>query len=398
MAPTTRPHREVDYSYVPPTYQKASKVEKPKPKKKATKATTTPTTKTTTKSTKSAPPSTKATTKSSTKSTRKPKSTPKKPASPEPVPHTPPKNPQATLTSLPAELRIHIYSHLLSNSLIHVHHHKDEDDDNVPSRFTWTACRGTNPRSDLLCANPKWSGFSKEANRCTVKKKKPQDPTGFAALMNTCKGFRHELNHYMLRNVTVSVMVKDVIDFINHLEAKAPSQIKEITRLTLCGPHAHLSYRLEKVRDSFPNLKAVAFQGQVPHAFHDYIFPNEPPLKWLEGWWHFEEFTKIPRHIDVAIEAMSWNEECSNSHGWIGYPRYSWGRKLTVFEILRPGKEGEVEKGSGWGREDRQVVERTLFEGPATPDGQHIISNGPRAAWKSWWRGYDIEQQLRSWV
>jgi hypothetical protein len=67
-----------------------------------------------------------------------------------------PHNPEASLSALPAELRLQIYSYLCDDTLIHVHRHKKGSPEGT-DRFTWTPCRSPNTVFPVLCANPKVS-------------------------------------------------------------------------------------------------------------------------------------------------------------------------------------------------------------------------------------------------
>jgi hypothetical protein len=70
-------------------------------------------------------------------------------------------NPQATLSGLPPELRLEIYTHLCTSTLVHVNHHHPPA--NRTSKFTWTPCLLPHPPSPLLCATP-------NSRACALKK------------------------------------------------------------------------------------------------------------------------------------------------------------------------------------------------------------------------------------
>jgi hypothetical protein len=175
-----------------------------------------------------------------------------------------PSNTQATLSGLPAELRLQIYSYLCDSTIIHVHNHTD----NVGgSRFTWTPCRSPSSASPLLCANPKWSGMCDEEDRCTYKIYSPPEPVGFWALAASNKLIRNEAQEFFLRKTVVSIHPQDLRSWLDHLAGKDARRLDSLRRVTLAGPNSYRHFsnaELQLLRDRLPNLEALGFQFQDP--------------------------------------------------------------------------------------------------------------------------------------
>ncbi|CAO2653990.1 Nn.00g107230.m01.CDS01 [Neocucurbitaria sp. VM-36] len=290
----------------------------------------------------------------------------------------PPSNPQATLTGLPAELRLQIYSFLCDSTLIHVHQHNSTETPSKP-RFTWTPCRSPHPFSPLLCANPKWSGMCPESSRCTYKIHAPPDPIGFWALAASNKWIRNEAQEFFLSKTVVSIHPQNLSAWLDYLAEVAPGQIESLRRVTLAGPNLpqFLSFATMRVlRDRVPNLEGVGIQCQDSSwAFLRSWGVSAPQIR-PDAWksWSVLERVKllVDASVTVALEAMLWKKK-----------RPRWGQKVeqqVVVRILRAGKEGKV--AGGWGDDDVEVE----IDSPET-----LAEPKRNAKWRQWWRGKEMK-------
>ncbi|KAF2478279.1 uncharacterized protein BDR25DRAFT_9440 [Lindgomyces ingoldianus] len=299
-----------------------------------------------------------------------------RPPSPSPAPSQP-KNPRATFLGLPAELRLLIYHHVFHSALIHVHHHPEanlEDGGWRRAWFSWTPCLAPNPKSPLLCANPKWSGLCKDSERCTYNPKLKPNPTSSIAIMWTCKFVYQEAQNLLLRETVVSVSSQDLNPWVRYLSHICPKHLQSLRRITITGPDRFapqiIGDTMEMVRKHFPDLEAVAFQGQVPIwlALGNNILHFPKPV------WHLWAMQIRMHHFDprvaVAIEGFGWNK-----------PRLPWKdiqEEHVVHRIYREGKTvGQEIKDRGWSEED-VVVE--VQRGP-------LVEAKRNARWRQWWRG-----------
>lgn len=300
-----------------------------------------------------------------------------------------PTNPQATLLGIPTELRLQIYGYVFDSTLIHVHRHEiDELDDTMwsPPRFTWTPCRGVNPNSNLLCANPKWSGLCKESDRCTFRPFAPKDPTGFAALAWTCKFIRQETQEFFLRNTTVSIHARDVRPWLDHLEKNAPTYIDLLTRITITGLdnfETHMNTALADIKKRVPNLEAVGFQGQVAKwVWYDQSAPClvDPSNKWKQ--WRMVEWMKTNFNRDITV-AMEGHMFAKPRRWWNSGPTKE---KQASFRVIREAiiPVDGMTSGTGW--EDKDV--RVYAAGP------DLVEPKRNAKWRKWWRGKHAQALL----
>lgn len=233
-----------------------------------------------------------------------------------------PKNPQATFEGIPAELRVMIHELASRSTIIHVHMHKPDHtpitdifdifDEQV--KWYWTPCRGTNPKTPLLCANPKWSGMCKEEERCTYKLAAPPEPRGFWALIACNKAIRREAKAPCLRSTVISIRSALLENWISHLSTYAPSQIEQIRRVTLAGPD--LLYigndAMESLEKNFPNLEGVGYQCHS--SFH-----NNWTKQWRDGQWvisllaprdwaNLKWTSHFDSSVDMVFEALVWRD------------------------------------------------------------------------------------------
>ena len=229
----------------------------------------------------------KAASKTKTKAVPKPKAAPKTKAAPRrkavpktktsldsnfkanintaPPPTSPPSNPCATLTGLPVELRLHIYSYLHGTNLVHVHRHPATTTTSG-ERFTWTPCRGTDPSNRLLCANPKWSGTCVEEERCAFNAVTPREPRGIHALAASCRVLHGETMSLLRRCEGISIKSRNLLPWLQYMEQHAPRHLERLRRVTVEGEHSPwLDYPYPGTKDfrrRVPHLEAFAVQAQ----------------------------------------------------------------------------------------------------------------------------------------
>lgn len=292
-----------------------------------------------------------------------------------------PTNPYATLSNLPAELRLQIYSHLCDTTIIHVHHHGSEYNKN--SKFTWTPCRAPSSASSLLCANPKWSGMCDEEDRCTYKIYAPPEPIGFWGLAASNKMIRNETQEYFLRKSVVSIHPRDLRPWLDHLADKDPNRVESLRRITLAGPNSYRHFtnlELQLLRDRIPNLEAVGFQCQDAN-YRWTSFGNRRDFQVnVEAWkrWHTIDWMKsFSPSVTIAVEAIIWKKS---------HPRWTPNivEQQVAVRILRqgiPAEEGSRST-SGWADEDVdvQVVKPGKLASPKR-----------NAKWRQWWRGKEMK-------
>ncbi|OAL51803.1 hypothetical protein IQ07DRAFT_586153 [Pyrenochaeta sp. DS3sAY3a] len=288
-----------------------------------------------------------------------------------------PSNPQATLEGLPVELRLQIYNYLCDSTIIHVHDHYDEKANT--SKFTWTPCRAPNPKSPLLCANPKWSGMCDEADRCTYKLYAPPEPRGFWALAASSKYIRNETQEFFLRSTVVSMDPRTLRPWLDHLEKHAPKQLNSIRRITLAGPTVHAySFQtgIPDLQRRAPNLEAVGIQVQdASYRWMRSTVNNKvqiPDNAWSRVHWIHWMYPLQPT-IDVAIEALIWRK---HYRGMLS----SVPEQQAAIRIYRKGRtveEGGRPAASPWQDSDVEVE---------TDSPGKVHSYKRNAKWRQWWR------------
>jgi hypothetical protein len=219
-----------------------------------------------------------------------------------------PNNLQATLSGLPTELRLQIYSYLCESTIIHVHNNQ-EDRRPGASPFTWTPCRSPSSASPLLCANPKWSGMCEEEDRCTFEVNAPPEPMGFWALAASSKAIRNEMQGFFFSKTVISIHPHDLRPWLDNLAEKDPRRLDNLRRITLAGPnmnHYIDKAKFQLLRDRIPNLEGVGFQCQ------DSIWRWERPsandvhvnLKAWKTWNLIRWMREFDPSIMIAMEAM----------------------------------------------------------------------------------------------
>ncbi|KAF2028255.1 hypothetical protein EK21DRAFT_90812 [Setomelanomma holmii] len=221
-----------------------------------------------------------------------------------------PENPEATLSGLPAELRLQIDSYLCDTTIIHVHN--DGTDTGDKARFTWTPCRSPNPASPLLCANPKWSGMCPEEDRCTYKIYAPPEPVGFWALAASNKAFRNDTQEFFLSRSVVSIDFLDLRPWLDHLAESDPKRVESLRRITLAGP---TSWRLSRAEihlltERLPNLEGMGFQFQdVIYRWVRSYCGNDIQVNQV-AWknWHVNRLKAFDRSTTITMEAIIWRK------------------------------------------------------------------------------------------
>jgi hypothetical protein len=290
-----------------------------------------------------------------------------------------PQNAQATFAGLPAELRLQIYSHLCDSTIIHVHHHKGNED--KESRFTWTPCRSPSPSSPLLCANPKWSGMCEEEDRCTYKIYAPPEPVGFWGLAASSKSIRNETQEFFLRNTVVSIHPHDLGPWIDRVAERDSRLLNNLRRITLAGPNSYLYFsnaELQLVRNRIPNLEGLGFQCQDSIWRWVRSRANNDIQIDSDAWkrWHVTDWLKaFDPSITIAMEAMIWRKV---------HPRWNPNdiEQQVAIRVIRKGQDAEngsgSRSGSGWADEDVEVE--------VVKPGR-LASKKRIAKWRQWWRG-----------
>jgi hypothetical protein len=296
-----------------------------------------------------------------------------------------PSNLQATFLGLPVELRLQIYEHLCDSTIIHVHRHSvntiigdDDPNDVQPARFTWTPCRSPNPKSPLLCANPKWSGMCTEADRCTYNINSPPEPLGFWALAASSKDVHNETQEFFLRRTVVSIHPRNLRPWLDHLAEHTPQHIDHLRRITLAGPNTYrcvVQSQVDLLRERIPNLEGVGFQSQDPiwRWVRSYDDPNNLKVD-CNAWkrWNILEWMQnFDPSITIALEAMALCRPRRWHNGNINEQQFA-------VRVLREGKT----EGNGWDDDD-VVVEIHQPGAPAEPKRN--------ARWRAWWRGKDMK-------
>ena len=283
-----------------------------------------------------------------------------------------PSNPQATFTGLPAELRLAIYDHVCGHSIIHVHHHND--------KFTWTPCRGPNPKSPLFCRHPKWSGLCVEEERCTYKVDAPPEPRGFWALAASSKAIRREAQDFFMRSTVISIDPGHIHAWLDHLAAHSPRQLEHLHRITLAGAYDWRSCRpeaLEAFRKRVPNLEELGFQMYDSFAEWARESPNNRDIIQvdLDKWKHWEPIawaSRLDRSMTIALELMIWRRPRAevaerqakirivrkgdtkgmgpppNECRCLKHGRYGWKEDDMTMKIVRPKELAASQKNAGW--------------------------------------------------
>jgi hypothetical protein len=296
-----------------------------------------------------------------------------------------PSNPQATFEGLPAELRLDIYEYLCDSTIIHVHKHSSKtiagDDEHInaqPTRFTWTPCRLPNPKSPLLCANPKWSGLCKEEDRCTYKKYSPPEPLGFWALAASSKAIRIETQDFFLRRTVISIHPENLRPWLDHLAEHTPQQIGHLRRITLASPNTYrcvVQSHVDLLRERVPNLEGVGFQSQDPiwRWVRSYHHGNGIELDrdaW-KRWSILEWMQSFDSSVTIALEAVAW---CKHHHWHNG----SVGEQQFAVRVFREGKAN----GEGWNADNVEVE----IEQPGK-----LAERKENAKWRAWWRAEELK-------
>jgi hypothetical protein len=286
---------------------------------------------------------------------------------------------------LPAELRLHIYSHLHATALVHVHYH--EATETSERRFTWTPCRGTLSSNRLLCANPKWSGSCAEEERCTYNKLTPSEPRGFFALAASCKALCNEIGDLFYRCGGVSIK-QDVFErWLEYMTQRAPRYLEQLRRITFEGHISSFSFLFYQpgsraaFRRSVPRLEAIAVQTQEPLRslvresrgadiwVRNDVWKMGVTSYWLRDW---------DADIDITVELMAcWNPKRIH----IGMWNPDVVEQQIVMRIMRPPIEGGgVVAANGqleWSDEDVRV--EVVKPGC-------LMEPKRNAKWRAWWQ------------
>jgi hypothetical protein len=330
-----------------------------------------------------AAPKSKAVPKTKANSSPKVKASTSPPQSPPPF--SPSANPRATLTGLPAELRLHIYSYLRETDLIHVHWHPATE--TTDERFTWTPCRGTDASNRLLCANPKWSGTCTEEERCTYNTVTPSEPRGFHALAASSKALRDEAMGLLSRCEGVSIPTIALRPWLSYMEQRAPKHLEQLRRVTLEARWGRREYGFFGITDSdglecrLPRLKAVGVQSQgwLP----DWVTTSRGPDVTMrtdamsKRWQHTKRLMISRADIKTTIEIMvHWNPR--------RIPNYMCNPDV-VEQMISVRFTGSVLKDGGevdnrgtviWKEEDVEVIQP-----------KHLLGEPKQnAKWREWWK------------
>jgi hypothetical protein len=300
---------------------------------------------------------------------------------------SPSSNPRATLTGLPAELRLHIYSYLRGTDLIHVHWH--EKTEITDERFTWTPCRGTDPSNRLLCANPKWSGTCTEEERCTYNTVTPSEPRGFHALAASCKALRDEIMGLLSRCEGVSIPTIALRPWLSYMEQRAPKHLEQLRRITLEARWGRREYSFFGITDSdelesrLPRLEAIGVQSQgwLP----DWVITSRGPdvtMRTDDMWKRWQNARRLMisgADIETTVEIMvHWNPR--------RIPNYMCNpdvvEQMISVRFTRPVPKdgGEVDNRGTviWKEEDIEVE---------VIQPKHLLGEPKQnAKWREWWK------------
>lgn len=288
----------------------------------------------------------------------------------------PPKNPRATLSGLPTELRLQIYSYLCDTSLIHVHRHFDEG--TLKYRFTWTPCRSPSAFSPLLCANPKWSGMCPESARCTHNITSPPEPMGFWGLAASSKATRNEAQEFFLQRTVVSVYPRDLVHWLDYLGEHAPAQIDYLRRVTIAGPMYFTEAVVQALRLRVPKLECLGIQCQ-DEVWDDWQLPavSDPKIDrdaW-KSWYVLNWVKEFDETVTVAIEVMLWRKRRLRRFRQT-LPGHWVGKQLAL-RVLREGHEdNRTRVDGGWNDHDVQVE---------IDDPGRLAEPNRYAKWRQWW-------------
>ncbi|USP75087.1 uncharacterized protein yc1106_02361 [Curvularia clavata] len=302
-----------------------------------------------------------------------------------------PKNPQATFEGIPAELRVMIYEFASQSTMIHVHMHLEDykpftgihDLANAVLKFSWTPCRGTNPKSPLLCANPKWSAMCKEEDRCTHKLTAPPEPRGFWALIASNKVIRREAKAPCLRNTVISIGPYELGRWFCHLVEYAPSHIEQIRRITIAGPDIYhiADFGMKTLKNCFASIESVGYQCFSPfrrwtkHRRNgQWVISNHAWRDWagLDLNAHFDP------SVDFVFEALVWLDP----------------KELLPFKPVGPEHMTAV-RVFGRGTKDVYDIEMLrdmdLAWKTETLDCSPLPVPQRGALWRNWWRTKEVE-------
>lgn len=150
-------------------------------------------------------------------------------------------------------------------------------------------------------------------------------------------------------------------EWINMIKASSPHYLNTLTRINLAGLRE--SNRsgdyiyLDLVRQSFPNLRAVAIQGQVTEA------TGLIHWSWILNHWAilltgyspkvWDELMKFPRHVTIAFELIAWHKMAKGCHR---------SKADECHALLRRFSEGKGKKGDQVGGCRRKYDETNYYQ------------------------------------
>lgn len=279
---------------------------------------------------------------------------------------------------LMSQLRIEIYKYLSDTTLVHVHRHLKPGTRRFI--FTWTPCKGANPRHPVLCANPKWSGLCTEEDRCTYKIAAPPEPRGFYGLAATCKAMRHDTQEFFQRHTVFSIKNDNLGLWLAHLRKHAYGQLLNIRRLTVIStlPGTHVDNRTAGILREFPNLEAVGVQQVEPlfRYVHNIAAMDVDVARTWKAWGRWFSLRELSPRISLTMEGTVYvhrrNVKVRENGGVRVQPIKE---EQFVTRIIREGKE-EGYVGEGWDDED------VKFE-LVRPGG--LVAPRRDAQWRLWW-------------
>ncbi|KAF2115356.1 hypothetical protein BDV96DRAFT_76697 [Lophiotrema nucula] len=287
--------------------------------------------------------------------------------------HTP-KNPQACLLGLPTELRLQIYEYLFESVLIHLHRRYEP---NGNATLTWTSCSQTSERSSLLCANPKWSGLCEDERRCEYRSDALPE-SSCMAFMWTCKLIYIEASPTARSRAALSIPEEMFYEFRCY---SPPKLLEKVTRLALTGPYDDFGHKgwapYINLSAWLPQLKEVAFQGQVARAMLQDEYGEYVPEQKFRDWFLFKLFAKrFSPQVAITFDGLSLTREDEL------LPKAGNADEMVRFRVVRRGKEvDEKIMDDEWRDEDIEILsERSSLQ-----------ESGRDAGWRVWWNKPDTK-------
>lgn len=294
-------------------------------------------------------------------------------------------HPRASFLGLPVELRLHIYTALISTLHVHVVfptvdiHSPNYSGGILEAPTTTVLCCNSDTQFPQLCSKPWFSGLYTTSEQCVHQYQKPNAADLFA-LRRTSKlihaetaGVYDAKTHNPL--TSFSIQARLGWPFFYHLTDAERGHIQRVTMMDMPLGAGALPTPLNEYDSTlvtYTNLRTFAVQTLIPHHKFNVKRPKQKPVFDPEATWRDLPWLKV-------YERM-WGPEVT-----IVYEAWVCVRPGHVLSEKEDGDEMIVIRGVVWGTEEKGVAKadrKTSFSMKRLA----VVENAEGAEWKKYWR------------